>query len=200
MRISRSSRGELQARTRQRLRHAARREFAVRGVGAASIDRISETAGFSRGAFYSNYSGKNELLLELLEEHQTREIAAWQSLLDAEGSLHDILPILRDRFDAFARDEDGFLFNLELRAEAIRNPDFSSRYCELFANVCARTDALAAAFIARSATDRVSVDLLSLALRSFSLELAAEARLGLDCSGDSPGARLVAMIGEMLGL
>ncbi|HET9630558.1 MAG TPA: helix-turn-helix domain-containing protein [Novosphingobium sp.] len=182
------------------MRHAARREFAVRGVGAASIDRISETAGFSRGAFYSNYSGKHELLLELLEEHQTREIAAWQSLLDAEGSLHDILPILRDRFDAFARDEDGFLFNLELRAEAIRNPDFSSRYCELFANVCARTDALAAAFIARSATDRVSVDLLSLALRSFSLELAAEARLGLDCSGDSPGARLVAMIGEILGL
>lgn len=200
MRISRSTRAQQQAQTRLRLRRAARQEFAARGVGAASIDRISETAGFSRGAFYANYSGKHDLLLELLEEHQTREIAAWQSLLEAEGSLEEVLPILRDRFDAYARDEDDFLFNLELRTEAMRNPGFAGRYRELAGNVRARTDALAAAFIARAGAERASVELLSLALRAFSLELAAEARLGLAGPADSPGARLVAMIGEILRL
>jgi len=200
MRISRSSRGEQQAQTRQRLRRAARREFAARGVGAASIDRISEAAGFSRGAFYSNYSGKHDLLLELLEEHQTREIATWQALLEAEASLHEIFPILQQRFDAFAQDTDDFLFSLELRAEAMRNPEFAARYRVLFAKIREQTDALADAFIARAGTERVSADLLSMALRSLSLEMAAESRLRLDRTEESPGARLIAMITELLGV
>ena len=85
MRIQRTSRKQSQAQTRERLLRAARAEFARRGVAAASIDRISESAGFSRGAFYANYAGKLDLLLELLAQHQTREIEAWQALLDAEN-------------------------------------------------------------------------------------------------------------------
>jgi len=200
MRISRSSRGEQQAQTRQRLRCAARREFASRGVGAASIDRISEAAGYSRGAFYSNYTGKHDLLLELLEEHQTREIATWQSLLAAEGPLAEILPILQSRFDAFAEDTDDILFNLELRAEAMRNPYFAELYRVFLANLVEQTDALAAAFIARTGASRVSQDLLSMALRAFSTETAVEAGLRPDRAEVSPGARLIAMIVELLGM
>lgn len=200
MRISRATRNERQAQTRQRLRDAARQEFGARGVGAASIDRISESAGFSRGAFYSNYAGKHDLLLELLAEHQTREIEAWQSLLEAEGPLEAVLPILQQRFDVFSQHAGDFLFELELRAEALRNPAFADRYREFVANVRERTDAMAATFIARSGADRVSIDLLSTALRAFSLEFATEARLRLNRTEASPGARLVAMIVEILRL
>ena len=101
MRSSRPSRKETQAQTRERLRDAARAEFARRGVAAASIDRISESAGFSRGAFYANYAGKHDVLLELLAQYQRQEIDAWQALLDASGPLDEVLPALRDRFDAF---------------------------------------------------------------------------------------------------
>ncbi len=171
----------------------------MRGVAAASIDRISETAGFSRGAFYSNYSGKHDLLLELLEEHRIREIETWQSLLEAEGSLEDILPILRERFDVLAQNNDDFLFDLELRIEALRNPAIAERYRILVSHTRERIDALAAAFIARSGADRVSVNLLGVALRSFGSQLAAEGRLGLGDTGESPGERLVALIVELLG-
>lgn len=86
MRMQRTSRKQSQAQTRERLLRAARAEFARRGVAAASIDRISESAGFSRGAFYANYADKHDVLLELLAQHQRDEIAAWQDLLGAQGT------------------------------------------------------------------------------------------------------------------
>ena len=199
MRIQRTSRKQSQAQTRERLLRAARAEFARRGVAAASIDRISESAGFSRGAFYANYAGKHDVLLELLAQHQRDEIAAWQDLLDAEGTLDQVLPVLRERFDLFAGRTDDVLFSTELQIEALRNPDFADRYRLFAREIAERTQALAAAFIARAGYSQVSAEVLGKALQSLSPQLIAEARLGLDDSGLSPGQRLVEMIVELLG-
>lgn len=64
----RRTREEQRAETRQRLLDAAAEVFAARGVEAAAIDEISERAGYSRGAFYSNFTGKAELLVALCEQ------------------------------------------------------------------------------------------------------------------------------------
>lgn len=199
MRMSRTSRKDSQAQTRERLLRAARVEFAQRGIAAASIDRISESAGFSRGAFYANYAGKHDVLLELLVQHQTREIAAWQELLDAEGPLEEVLPALRDRFDAFARSADDFLFAAELQIEALRNAEFAARYREFSREIEVRTRELAEAFITRAGGSRVSAELLGKALQSFSPQLITEARLGLGEAGVTAGERLVAIILELMG-
>jgi AcrR family transcriptional regulator len=61
----RRTRAEQQAETRTRLLEAAAEAFAARGFEGASIDHITELAGYTRGAFYSNFSDKAELLLEL---------------------------------------------------------------------------------------------------------------------------------------
>ncbi|GGI07067.1 TetR/AcrR family transcriptional regulator [Egicoccus halophilus] len=61
----RRTRAEQQAETRARLIEAAAEVFASHGFEGASIDLITERAGYSRGAFYSNFSDKAELLLEL---------------------------------------------------------------------------------------------------------------------------------------
>lgn len=198
-RMTRPSRKESQAETRERLLRAARAEFARKGIAAASIDRISESAGFSRGAFYANYAGKHDMLLELLARHQTREIEAWQALLDAEGPLEEVLPALRDRFDAFARNADEVLFSAELQIEALRNPELAERYREFSREISRRTVDLAAAFIARAGCSKVSAEVLGKALQALSPQLIAEARLGLGEPGMSPGARLVAIITELLG-
>ena len=200
MRIYRKTRREQQADTRKQLRHAARQEFASCGVRAASIDRISESAGFSRGAFYSNYSDKHELLLELLEDHQRREIEIWQSLLMAEGSLEDILPILQKRFDAFVENTDAFLFDFELRIHAMRDPAIAERYRVHFVTVCERTEALATTLIRRSGAIGISAGLVSMALRSFCPQLAVEHRLGLGDASQSPGMRLVKLLGDLFGI
>lgn len=63
----RRSRAEAQQETRERLLEAAAVELAEHGLNGASIDAITSRAGFTRGAFYSNFDDKSELLLELVE-------------------------------------------------------------------------------------------------------------------------------------
>lgn len=126
--MARISRQESKDLTRQRLREAARVEFSSYGVAASSIDRITEAAGYSRGAFYSNYSSKNELALELINENNSRDVALWQNMID---TLHDpavLVPELRAHFDQVTRQRDWSLLRLELRLEAERDPQFRASY------------------------------------------------------------------------
>ena len=58
-------------RTRTRLLDAAFDVFAEQGVRAASVETIAEAAGFTRGAFYSNFSSKEELFFALMEREKT---------------------------------------------------------------------------------------------------------------------------------
>ena len=60
------TRKEARARTRERLLNAAHTVFNECGFGPASIDRITTTAGYTRGAFYSNFDDKLDLLVALL--------------------------------------------------------------------------------------------------------------------------------------
>jgi AcrR family transcriptional regulator len=50
--------------------------FAERGFHRASVDDVARAAGFSIGALYSNFGGKDELLLAIFDEH-----LAWLDLL-----------------------------------------------------------------------------------------------------------------------
>lgn len=75
----RLTRKEKQAETRKRIVDAAERVFLRRGLMGSSVEEISAEAGFSRGAFYSNFSSKEELFVELLHARvydRYRELAA----------------------------------------------------------------------------------------------------------------------------
>lgn len=65
--MARLTRVESQAQTRQKLLDAARDMFSRDGYAATSIDRIADAAGFSKGAVYSNFAGKEAIFLEVLE-------------------------------------------------------------------------------------------------------------------------------------
>ncbi len=82
----RLSREESKRRTRERLLGCAAEVFARRGFFGASVEEISEGAGFSRGAFYSNFSGKDEVFLALLDGMLERQRAEeWEGILAAPG-------------------------------------------------------------------------------------------------------------------
>src|SRR5215207_2684933 len=95
----RRSRQENQGLTRDRLRMAALPEFARSGVGPASIERIVDAAGYSRGAFYSNYASKHELALELLTEENLRATAVWQQLIESAEDSATLLALMAAEFD-----------------------------------------------------------------------------------------------------
>lgn len=67
------SRAESQARTRRLLLDSAADTFAKRGYNTATIEEISEHAGFSRGAFYANFVDKSEIFLAIVEDQQQRD-------------------------------------------------------------------------------------------------------------------------------
>lgn len=78
------------AETRTRLLDAAVEVFAEEGLQGASVEAICSRAGFSRGAFYSNFSSKEQLFLGLLE----REFA--QRAADVAEKAREIEPALRE--------------------------------------------------------------------------------------------------------
>ena len=64
----RLSRKERQAETRKGLLDAAERVFIRDGFAGSSVESITADAGFTRGAFYSNFKTKEELFVELLHD------------------------------------------------------------------------------------------------------------------------------------
>jgi AcrR family transcriptional regulator len=75
---TRMTREQSKANTRERLLAAARSAFASSGFHGASVDEIASRAGFSTGALYSNFDGKEDLFLVLMEreiDEHAREIA-----------------------------------------------------------------------------------------------------------------------------
>ena len=56
--VRRLTREESRALTRMRLLASARELMARAGYESVSIDRITEGAGYSKGAFYSNFASK----------------------------------------------------------------------------------------------------------------------------------------------
>jgi AcrR family transcriptional regulator len=71
----RLSRREKQAETRTCLMDAAERVFLRRGLQGSSVEEIAAEAGFTRGAFYSNFKSKDELFVELLQDRVYRRYA-----------------------------------------------------------------------------------------------------------------------------
>lgn len=67
----RLSREEARQRTRQLILQTSRELFSRRGYRGASLEEIAETAGYSKGAFYSNWPSKEALFLELLDQERT---------------------------------------------------------------------------------------------------------------------------------
>jgi AcrR family transcriptional regulator len=66
------TRAERAEQTRADLVTAARRVFLGRGFHGASLDEISAEAGYTTGAVYSRFGGKDELFLAVLDDHLER--------------------------------------------------------------------------------------------------------------------------------
>lgn len=84
--VTRLTRKEKQAQTRTCLMRSAAKLFAQRGFQNASIDDVAEDAGFTKGAFYANFSSKEELFLAMLDEHFDDRVAEIESLVASDAS------------------------------------------------------------------------------------------------------------------
>jgi AcrR family transcriptional regulator len=118
----RLNRAESKARTRELLLESAARTFARKGFAAASVEEIAESAGFSIGALYSNFGGKEQLFLELLSARASDRLRDATRILD-EPAAGDALTALSGLLVEVAdKDVDFALLQAEFWLYAVRNP------------------------------------------------------------------------------
>ena len=116
------------AETRDRLIAAAVTVFARVGVDPARVEDISEEAGYTRGAFYSNFADKDELIVALLQRQLELSTSAIETSLGqvlASPLPDDFTQLVNEALDVFDKnmpDADWMLAELSLRLYARRNP------------------------------------------------------------------------------
>ncbi|MFI9403049.1 TetR/AcrR family transcriptional regulator [Nocardia sp. NPDC052316] len=112
------------AETRERLLTAAYEAFAEEGFGKATVERVCERAGFTRGAFYSNFGSLDELFLAMWEQRSAAMLADVQRLLDeipVGGT--DVRTSIERLERAVPIDEGWYRITAEFTTHALRNPE-----------------------------------------------------------------------------
>ncbi|WP_300265228.1 TetR/AcrR family transcriptional regulator [Microbacterium sp.] len=120
--------------TRARLLDAAAEIFAEIGLEGASVEAICERAGFTRGAFYSNFDSKDELFLQLSAAVAERRLATVGARI-AEFVETGVLTDAADPIDLVQRvmesgedDRLSVLLMSEIRIRALRDVEFGVAY------------------------------------------------------------------------
>jgi AcrR family transcriptional regulator len=120
--------------TRDALVAAAAEVFTAKGFHAASLDEIADAAGFTRGAIYSNFGSKEELLFAVYDRLDDMTLAGMADAIDERGAgdpLGDATAAAEVWGRLLGRSRDMIALSLELRLYALRNPEARERLARL---------------------------------------------------------------------
>ncbi len=114
--------------TRERLLAAAARVYARSGFNGATLDEVAAEAGFTKGAVYGHFGSKENLLVALVDEYLTSQIAEQIALIDrAERSWERPIPGSDLWIAQLRADPDPFRLFVELWVHAQRDPRLRER-------------------------------------------------------------------------
>ncbi|RSM75931.1 TetR/AcrR family transcriptional regulator [Kibdelosporangium aridum] len=116
------------AETQRRLIDAAYEVFCELGIRDAPVEVICERAGFTRGAFYSNFDSKEDLFLAVYREQMQERVDRLRAAVDdAAKSSDDVTQVLQHAavlfMESLTSDVTWYLLNVEFRAQALRQPE-----------------------------------------------------------------------------
>jgi AcrR family transcriptional regulator len=129
---ARLTRVESRALTRAKLLESAHEVVGRVGYENASIDLIAENVGYSKGAFYSNFDSKEEIFLELLETHASRDVPEIAGLVEGVDDPHKMIAVISDWAAKRSRDPTWGVLALELLRRARLDKTFTPRHARLF--------------------------------------------------------------------
>ena len=128
--VTRLTRSESQARTRELLVATARHLFLEDGYAATSLEKVAEEAGFSKGAVYSNFDNKDALCLAVLDTLHRDVADAVLGSFSGAVTLDEAL----ETFDLWAErrlgDPDWSALEAEFAARSRRDPQLRAALVE----------------------------------------------------------------------
>ncbi len=151
---ARPTRAERQAQTRERLIEVARSLFLADGYAATSLDKVAVEAGFSKGAVYSNFAGKEELCMAVLDTIHGEQIEGVVAAFTVDADLDGRI----DAFATWAREKLGHprwtALEVEFAAVARQSPYVATELVKRH-----RALVSASADLIRRVTEEAGVDL-----------------------------------------
>lgn len=117
------TRKETQKRTHERLIEAAAKVFARHGYHRATVSEIASEAGFTVGALYSNFSGKEELFLAIADRQVEARVAEVRAIATAAESPEPSANAAEMLCAFLERDPDWPLLFYEFWSLSVRNPE-----------------------------------------------------------------------------
>jgi AcrR family transcriptional regulator len=106
-------------------------EFLAHGYTGTSLERIAELAGFSKGAVYGNFAGKEELCLAVLQNHFFSLLQKFVGEFAAGGdTIEDRLVVLEQWLETLLADDDWQVLAVEFAVHARRNPKIMQQVAE----------------------------------------------------------------------
>src|SRR5213080_3336876 len=117
------TRKEAQERTRTRVVAAAAKVFARRGYHRATVDEIASEAGYTIGAIYSNFAGKEELFLALADRQVQQRVAEVKAIADAARGEEPGKEAADQLRTFLERDPEWALLSYEFWSLSVRNPE-----------------------------------------------------------------------------
>jgi len=189
------SRTEQASHNRALVLDAARRVFLARGYHASSVDQIADEAGFSKGVVYSQFDGKADMFLALLEDRITERAAHNAELAAEVAGTGDFTRLIDDAMRA-EREAPGWrLLVTEFRVLAARDPELNKRYAAAHTRTIDGVASLLAA-VAEGATGPLPLPPRQLAELLLGLEvgLALEQVANPDALGGEAAADVLASL------
>lgn len=128
MKRTRLTREQSRDQTRARLLDAAQAMFMKKGFVGASVEDIALAAGYTRGAFYSNFSSKPELLVELLRRDHDAMQVELRAIFTSEASREEMEARVIAYYSRMPQDNKLFLLWVEAKLLAARDARFRVRF------------------------------------------------------------------------
>jgi AcrR family transcriptional regulator len=126
----RLTRAEQAERNRALLLAAARRVFLKRGYHGASVEQIADEAGFSTGVVYSQFGGKADLFLALLDARISERAAGNTRAVEGLAGDEGIARLLEHAASVDRAEPEWGLLVVEFRVHAVRDPELARRYAD----------------------------------------------------------------------
>jgi AcrR family transcriptional regulator len=128
----RLTREQSQALTRERILQAAGDVVARDGYDGASVEQMAEAAGYSKGAFYSNFSSKQDVLDHLLEGQTGKVVAELDALLADADTPAEVIDVVAKWSDERAAEMKWGLIAIEYLRRLRRDGALEQHHRELF--------------------------------------------------------------------
>ncbi len=131
--VTRRSPVRRRAATRERVLEAAREVLAREGIQGASVEHICEQAGFTRGAFYSNFTSKDDLMLAVFNREREIMFRTLHEAADPKSyagmGIVEAFGVIIDRFLLLQpQDREWYLVHAEFQLRGVRDDEVGREF------------------------------------------------------------------------